>query len=109
MELLLIYLIGIFISSGISLLIISLIRLRFKRLLIDICSTENRANFWLLFSNILLFLIPLVLSLNIFPNSDEEVDIFFQLSKQIKWGLIGLIISMSAIGIIIVGFMRSKK
>ena len=74
-----------------------------QRILIDLCGTADRARFWTAFSNITLLLTPLIFAMSYRPHTGELFPIFFELSNQLKWGLVGLVGS-----IIVTGFMISR-
>ena len=103
-----IYVGGLVITVILSLTIILYLKKSFRKLLIDLTETQERANFWLTFSNILLILIPLVFSMSIVPGATEEIDVFFEVGRQLKWALIGLISSMVVIGFVMISFVFKK-
>jgi hypothetical protein len=82
-----------------SLLVVIYLNKRYYHVLVDLTKKEERAGFWLKFSNVLLLLVPLVFSMTIYP------DTLFDITSQIKWGIVGLILSLLALGIIIVVYI----
>ena len=65
---------------------------------------ERPANFWVAYTTIILILVPLIFAIWIVPD-DRDVNVFFQISKQLKWSLMGLVTSIVIIGIIIIRFV----
>jgi len=65
---------------------------------------ERPANFWVAYTTIILILVPLIFAIWIVPD-DRDVNVFFQISKQLKWSLMGVVTSIVIIGIIIIRFV----
>lgn len=104
-----IYLVGLVITIIISLILFLFFRPYLKKILLELNEEKERpANFWVVYSGIILFLVPLVFAMMIYPENDIE-DYFFQLSKQIKWSLIGVIIAFFSFGIAIIRFVPKKN
>jgi protein-S-isoprenylcysteine O-methyltransferase Ste14 len=94
-----IYFLGVGTTLIFALLVVIYINKRYYHLLVDLTKKEERARFWLKFSNVLLLLVPLVFSMTIYPDS------LFGITSQIKWGIVGLVLSLIALGIIIVTYI----
>lgn len=102
------YITGLIITLGISFTFFLTFRPYLKRILLELNGNlEKAANFWVVYSGIILFLVPLVFAMAITPDPDKSL--FFQLSKQIRWSLIGVIISFFAFGIAIISFVPKDK
>lgn len=103
-----IYLIGIVLTLLLSLIVVLFFKPYLKKILLELNGErENPAKFWVIYSSIILFLIPLVFAMTIIPDSEQSN--FFQISRQIKWSLIGMIISFFSIGIAIIAFVPKNK
>lgn len=75
-----------------------------KKILVDLCGTEDRAQFWTAFSNILLIGMPLILSLNYKPQSVRVQDLFFEVLGRLGGNLGGLLLALVGIGFIVAFF-----
>jgi hypothetical protein len=76
-----------------------------KKILLELNGDKERpANFWVAYTTIILMLVPLIFAIWIVP-ADKDVSIFFQISKQLKWSLMGLVASLVIVGIIIISFV----
>jgi len=76
-----------------------------KKILLELNGDKERpANFWVAYTTIVLMLVPLIFAIWIVPD-DRNPSVFFQISNQLKWALMGLAISILIIGIIIVRFI----
>jgi hypothetical protein len=60
------------------------------------------------YTTIILMLVPLIFAIWIVP-SDRYESVFFQISNQLKWALLGLVISLIIIGIIIITFVPRDR
>jgi hypothetical protein len=93
------------IQITITLIIVSLIagylRPYLKKVLIDLCGTVDRAQFWTAFSNILLIGLPLIFAFNYRPESTNIEELFFSLAGKISGNLGGLLVALIGIGIIV--------
>jgi hypothetical protein len=72
-----------------------------RGILVDLCGTDQRADFWIAFSNVVLILVPAAFAMQFRPESNENVPILFQLNSQLKWVFNGLIASVMSLGAIL--------
>ena len=100
-----IFLIGLGITAFISFLIVIYFKPHLKKMMLELNGDKERpANFWVAYTTIILILVPLIFAIWIVPD-DRDVNVFFQISKQLKWSLMGLVTSIVIIGIIIIRFV----
>ena len=88
-------------------LIVGYLRPHLKKVLIDLCGTEERAQFWTAFSNILLIGLPLIFALNYRPEFTNSEYLFFNLAGQLSDNLGGLLLALVCVGIIVSFFALS--
>jgi len=91
-----IYFLGLGITLIFALLVVTYLNRRFYHVLVDLTKKEERGRFWLKYSNVLLLLVPLVFSMTIYPES------MFGITSQVKWGIVGLVLSLVTLGVIMV-------
>ena len=72
-----------------------------NRVLIDLCGTEERAQFWTTFSSIILIGLPLLFSLMYHPQAQKAEELFFELTHRISGNLIGFMFALVGIGLIV--------
>ena len=110
MNEIIIFLIGLGITTLISFIIVIYFKPHLKKILLELNGDKERpANFWVAYTTIILMLVPIIFAIWIVPN-DEDVSVFFQIGKQLKWALMGLVVSLVIIGIIIIRFVpRDNK
>lgn len=71
------------------------------RILLDLCGNEDRANFWTVFSTILLVGIPLIFALGYRPEAATSLDLFFEIIGRLRGNLYAYLASLLVIGIIV--------
>ncbi|MFO7585623.1 MAG: hypothetical protein R6W69_12925 [Anaerolineales bacterium] len=98
MNTILIFLTQIALTVIACLLIAGYIRPFLKQVLVDLCGTEQRAQFWTAFSNIMLVVLPVIFGMGFLPEAATFEAGFFEVINQIKWNLLGLVMSLLAIG-----------
>lgn len=82
-------------------LIIGYLRPFLKKILVDLCGTEDRAQFWTAFSNILLFGLPLLFSLNYRPLAANNEELFFEVAGKISGNLGAMLFALLGIGVFV--------
>jgi len=79
-----------------------------RKLLIELCGTPERADFWLAFSNVMLLLVPVIFALWDPPEPGQEVPATVQVAVQLKWALIGLVTSVLTMGIVLSAYIPRR-
>ena len=77
-----------------------------RRLLVDLCGTEDRAKFWTLFTNMMVFLVPVTAILLSFNNEHGGEALMLQVVSQLKWALMGLVGILLFLGAAVSTFIR---
>jgi len=72
-----------------------------KNILTDLCGTEERAQFWTVFSNILLIGIPLLISLMYQPGALKADELFFELVRRTSGNLFGFMAALVCTGLMV--------
>ena len=99
------FLIGIGITLACSLGVVVYLRPHLRRVLVEFCGTDERADFWTAFSVVTLVLVPVIGSLFPHPEGGSATSAFFDVSAQLKWGLIGLVVAVVVLGFVIGRFV----
>lgn len=103
MNTILTFLTQLLITAGLCLALMAYLRPHLKRVLVDLCGTEERAQFWTVFANIMLVALPVIVGLGYAPEFVSLDAAFFEVIGQIKWNLFGFIFSLMCVGLA-VGF-----
>jgi hypothetical protein len=80
-----------------------------RLLLIELCGTPERASFWLAFSNVALILVPLIFALEYTPESGSGKSVVLDMAAQLKYGLVGFVVTLSCLAIILARFIPTNK
>ncbi|HEY4837636.1 MAG TPA: hypothetical protein VIH72_03455 [Candidatus Acidoferrales bacterium] len=101
-----IFALGISGASAISVGVMFYLRRPLRALLTDLCGTADRASFWCAFSNITLFLLPLLFMLDYSPDDSSNSIWLWPLANIFKRGLLGLSLTVVVLGIVLGSFIR---
>lgn len=82
-------------------LTVAYLRRYLHRILLDLCGTEVRAQFWTVFSNFLLVGIPAILALNFRPERIASQDLFFEIIGRLSTNLASYLVALVGIGVIV--------
>lgn len=85
----------------ISVLIVQYLRPFLRKVLMDLCGTEDRAQFWTAFSNILLIGLPMIIALNYQPEARSIEELFFEVAGKLSGNLGGFLFALIGIGFIV--------
>jgi len=72
-----------------------------KKVLVDLCRTEERAQFWTAFSNILLIGLPLLIGLGFRPQASTLEDSIFEILGRLSGNLAGYLFALVGLGLIV--------
>jgi hypothetical protein len=72
-----------------------------RKILVELCGNEQRAEFWTAFSAVALGLVPAIFAMACRPTLGSGTPAVFDLADQLKWGMIGLIGTLLILGWVI--------
>lgn len=87
-----------------SVLITGYLRPHLKRVLVDLCQTEERAQFWMAFTNILLLGFPLLIALGFKPEARTVEEAAFEIIGRLSGNMAGYLFTLVGIGFIVTFF-----
>ncbi len=90
MESLTYFLIEMTISISVGLIVLAILSNPLRKLLIDLCGTEERANFWMTYSNIMLILAPLLTNIMFGISGTVRVQDFYFYKLSFGCALFGV-------------------
>jgi hypothetical protein len=73
-----------------------------RALLEELCGTRHRADFWTIFSNIAVTLVPAIFAMHYEPDSHTTL---LEVARQVKLGLVGLATSILLLGLVLSRFI----
>lgn len=89
--------------------IVTYVKKHLKTLLVELCGTAERASFWLAFSNVTLVLVPLIFALDYKPEFGPEKTAIFEMATQLKYALIGFVITLGSLALVPFRFIPREK
>lgn len=95
-------------TLAVSFLAVAYLKPHLKRILLDLCGTEERAGFWTAFSNVTLVLVPLIFAMHYRPQTGPETSAVLEMGTQLEWALIGLVASVLILGIVLSSFIPRR-
>lgn len=95
------FIVEVALTLVISVLLVRYLRPLLRKVLTDLCGTEDRAEFWTAFSNILLIGMPLIFALNYRPRATNVEELFFEVAMKLSGNLGGLLLALVGVGLIV--------
>lgn len=87
---------------GISFILIALLRPLLRDVLTDTCGTEKRAEFWVMFTQLMLIISPLLVVVFFAPTAPiAQLNVAYELQQTLFRTLLGDFIALSVIGKVI--------
>ena len=101
MNKILFFLLEVILTFSISTLVFHYFRPFLIRILIDLCGSEERAQFWTVFSNIILVGLPLLFALTYQPEATKAEELFFEITHRISGNMLGFLFALITTGFIV--------
>ena len=96
------FLIEVFICVGISFSVVTLIKPLLHEILVEACGTKTRAEFWVMFTQLMLFIAPLLIVIFFAPSGEVvNINITQVIQNTLFRSLLGDFIALSMIGLVI--------
>jgi len=96
-----IYLTQLILTLAACFLLTGYLRSALKRVLTDLCKTDVRAQFWTVFSNILLIALPVIFGMGYQPVTGAGLKVFFDIAGQLRSNLLAYIAALITIGMVV--------
>ena len=107
MSIEILFLLGIGTTLAIAFGVVVYLMHPLRKILLDICGTKERAEFWTAFSNVTLVLVPLICALFRGPQ-EPPLPLVLELGAQVKWALIGLVSAVAILGFVLSWFIMGE-
>ncbi len=101
MNTILFFILEVILTFSISMLVFHYFRPYLQRILVDLCGTEERAQFWTVFSNIILVGLPLLIALTYQPEATKAEALFFEITHRISGNMLGFLFALITTGFIV--------
>jgi hypothetical protein len=89
--------------------IVVYVKKHLRSLLIELCGSAERANFWLAFSNVTLVLVPLIFALDYKLKLGPDKNLVLEMAAQFKYALIGSIITLGILAFVMFRFIPRDR
>ena len=109
MNSILAFIVGLALTMTVALVAIGYLQHHLKAILTDLCGTEERAAFWAAFSNVTLFLTPVIFALHFRPESGSMTALVYGLSDQIAAALLGFVAAIVMLGFVVGRFIARER
>jgi len=96
---------GLAITFLTSASVVVYLRSPLQRILVELCGSPERAAFWTSFSTITLTLVPVIFAMQWHPETGGTTPVAFELADQLKWGLIGVVFSITLLAWVLSRFI----
>ncbi len=81
--------------------IVGYLRPFLRKVLTDLCGTDDRAQFWTAFSNILLIGMPVLLAMAYKPEADTAETLFFEVAGKLSGNFGGMLFALVCVGVFV--------
>lgn len=95
------FVVEVILTVLISALVVGYLRPFLRKVLTDLCGTEDRAQFWTAFSNILLIGMPVIFALHYTPTAGDPEELFLEVAAKLSGNLAGLLFALIGVGVIV--------
>src|SRR5579863_5381543 len=85
-----VFVLGSLATLAIGAAVVWYLRCPLRNILIELCGNEARAEFWTVFSAVVVGMVPVIFAIACHPEPGPDAPVVFELASQLKWGLIGL-------------------
>jgi len=103
------FLIGVGITLMICLVFVIYLKAPLHRILLELCGTRERADFWAAFANAAFVLVPLIFAMQVVPEARPGTSAVLELAAQVKWALIGLLAAVAVVSWVLGRFIARHR
>jgi hypothetical protein len=89
---------GLGITLVVALAVVRYLSPPLRKQLQELCGNAERAEFWTAFSKVTVVLTPAIFAMLFEPAAGAPVPPLLAVTSQLKWGLIGLVVSVLILG-----------
>lgn len=76
-----------------------------RKQLLELCGNAERVAFWAAFANVTVVLTPAIFAMSVEPESVAPIPPLLAIAQQLKWGFVGLVMSVLTLGWILSRFL----
>jgi len=109
MTISILFLVGLSLTAIAALAILAYLRTPLHSILVELCGTKERAEFWVAFSNVAIALVPLIFAMQYTPELKAGTTAVLELAAQLKWALAGLLFAVVILGWVLSKYIRRQR
>ena len=79
-----------------------------RKQLLELCGNADRVAFWAAFANVTVVLTPTIFAMSVEPDDGPRALPLLAVAQQMKWGFVGLVLSVLMLGWILSRFIPRK-
>jgi hypothetical protein len=92
----------------VAITVVVYLRRALSGILLDLCGTEVRANFWRVFSSVMLVLVPVWCALDFRPPGGDAGPALLQVTAILQEAISGLLVILAGVGIVLTVFISRR-
>ena len=100
---------GVLLTSLVALGVVGYLNGPLRKQLLELCGNAERVAFWAAFANITVVLTPAIFAMSAEPGYGPQPAPIFAVAEQMKWGFVGLVLSILVLGWILSRFIPRKS
>ncbi len=98
------YLFSLLLTLVSATLLTFLLKAALEQILVELCGTRERANFWTRFTMLMLIGMPMVIGLGYSPVAASGQEQFFEMARQLRGNLMGFLFALGVMGLFLLFF-----
>jgi len=102
------FLVGLSLTLVTAFAVVAYLRVPLHNILVELCGTRERAQFWVTFSSVTITLVPVIFAMQYTPELTTGSTAVLELARQLKWALAGLLTAVVILGWVLSGFIRRQ-
>lgn len=100
---------GVLLTLLVALGVVGYLNGPLRKQLLELCGNGERVAFWAAFANIMVVLTPAIFAMSAEPGYGPQPAPIFAIAEQMKWGFVGLVLSILVLGWILSRFIPRKS
>ncbi len=101
---------SVLVTAFLCLATVAYLRGPMRGILNDRCPSDDRARFWLAFSNIVVVLLPMICLLSAYvAGGTAESPFVTELAIQVRWSLLGLFLSVICLAVVVASIPTDSR
>jgi hypothetical protein len=100
---------GVALTFAVALGVVGYLNGPLRKQLLELCGNADRVAFWAAFANVTVVLTPAIFAMSVEPGYGPAPPPMFAIAQQVKWGFVGLVLSILVLGWILSRFIPRRS